>query len=144
MHFVTGGAYNGKRAWVKKTYDIVKSDCWISAYENQPMPLNLSHITHDLLILEGIEIWLKNFSGEKDLIQSRDTWNQYLDNWLMWEKAAENRKLVLIGTDLSKGVVPLEMENRLWRDLTGWAYQDTASKAEKVDVIWYGIKQTLK
>jgi adenosyl cobinamide kinase/adenosyl cobinamide phosphate guanylyltransferase len=50
----------------------------------------------------------------------------------------------VIGSDITKGVVPLEKENRIWRDLTGWAYQDTAAKAEKVDIIWYGLNQTMK
>lgn len=55
-----------------------------------------------------------------------------------------SRKLVIIGTDISKGIVPLEKENRLWRDFTGWVYQDLVAKAERVDVIWYGINQIMK
>jgi adenosyl cobinamide kinase/adenosyl cobinamide phosphate guanylyltransferase len=144
MHFVTGGAYNGKRAWVKRVFKADHPVSWLSAYENQPLPNDLTHISRDLLILEGIEFWLKALAGQHDLTQSRKIWNKYLDNWLVWEKANGKRKLVLIGTDLSKGIVPLEIENRLWRDLTGWAYQDTAAKAEKMDVIWYGINQTIK
>jgi adenosyl cobinamide kinase/adenosyl cobinamide phosphate guanylyltransferase len=35
-------------------------------------------------------------------------------------------------------------ENRLWRDVTGWAYQDLSAMADKVDVIWYGLNQTIK
>ena len=54
------------------------------------------------------------------------------------------RKLVVIGSDITKGIVPVEKENRLWRDVTGWAYQDLAAQADKIDIIWYGCNQTIK
>jgi len=63
---------------------------------------------------------------------------------LDWENAAKERCFILIGTDISKGIVPMEKKNRDWRDITGWVYQDIAAKAEKVDVIWYGISRKLK
>lgn len=143
MHFITGGAFNGKRAWVKKTYQVEQDNSWLSAYENDPLPRNVNH-HHDFLILEGIEIWLKLLSEQFNLQQSREMWNSCLNAWLEWEKGTVSRHVIVIGTDITKGIVPLEKENRMWRDLTGWAYQDTAAKAEKVDVIWYGINQTIK
>ncbi len=141
MHFVTGGAFNGKRAWVKKTYP---DACWLSAYENVPMPSLLNDIDKNLLVLEGIEIWLKELSDQNDANQSREIWKHHLEAWGDWEKANTKRQLVVIGTDITKGIVPMEKDNRLWRDVTGWAFQDLAAKAEKVDLIWYGIDQTLK
>ncbi|WP_160723298.1 bifunctional adenosylcobinamide kinase/adenosylcobinamide-phosphate guanylyltransferase [Bacillus sp. USDA818B3_A] len=143
MHFITGGAYNGKRAWVKKTYGLQKTDSWLSAYENHQIPENVAH-DRDFLILEGIEIWLKLLTEKDDIQQSRNFWNRYLDNWLEWEREKADRSLIVIGTDITKGIVPLEKENRIWRDLTGWAFQDTAAKAEKVDIIWYGLNITFK
>jgi adenosyl cobinamide kinase/adenosyl cobinamide phosphate guanylyltransferase len=143
LHFITGGAFNGKRAWVKKIYQVEKGDNWISAYENHPLPICISHHQH-FVILEGIEIWLKYLTEQFAIQQSREFWNSCLNNWLKWEKEKLNRKLIVIGSDITKGIVPLEKENRIWRDLTGWAYQDTAAKAEKVDVIWYGLNQTMK
>lgn len=144
MHFITGGAFNGKRAWVKKTYQVDRHDGWVSAYESQKLPQNLTDFNQNLVILEGIEIWLKILTEDYDIGHSRDIWNTRLNDWLRWEKNGTGRNLVLIGTDLSKGIVPLEKENRIWRDLTGWVYQDTAEKAEKVDVIWYGLNQSVK
>lgn len=143
MHFVTGGAFNGKRAWVKKIYRVEKDENWLSSYDHDLLPFMIVH-EQDVLILEGIENWLKYLTKQYDLQQSRNIWNQCLADWLEWEKQRESRKLILIGTDISKGIVPLEKEDRIWRDLTGWAYQDTALMAEKVDVIWYGLNQTIK
>lgn len=143
MHFITGGAFNGKRAWVKKTYQIEKRQLWLSAYENQPLPQEFTY-SSNLVIAEGIELWLKVLTDHYDVKKAREIWNTSLKEWLFWEKETTGRNLVIIGTDITKGIVPLETENRLWRDLTGWAYQDTAVKACRVDVIWYGMNQTIK
>jgi adenosylcobinamide kinase / adenosylcobinamide-phosphate guanylyltransferase len=142
LHFITGGAFNGKRAWVKKTYGLTGS--WLSAYQETPLTDDVTHVKSDLLVLEGIEFWLKEAAINYGSARCLEIWNYTVNNWLLWEKAEPHRKLVVIGTDITKGIVPIEKENRLWRDVTGWAYQDLAAKAEKVDVIWYGLNQTIK
>jgi adenosylcobinamide kinase / adenosylcobinamide-phosphate guanylyltransferase len=142
LHFVTGGAFNGKRAWVKKTYGLNCS--WLSAYQGTSLTEGFNHVNSEILVLEGIEIWLKELAEDYDSNRWRDIWNHTMNNWLIWEKAEPQRKLVVIGTDITKGIVPIEKENRLWRDVTGWAYQDLAAKADKVDIIWYGLNRTIK
>jgi adenosylcobinamide kinase/adenosylcobinamide-phosphate guanylyltransferase len=144
VHFIIGGAFNGKRAWVKNTYNMYENKQWVSAYDNHPLPINLIEFAHDVVILEGVEIWLKQLSATIVADKFRETWSNYLENWLTWEQAGFDRKLVVIGTDISKGIVPMEAENRRWRDVTGWAYQDITAKSEKVDVIWYGLNQKIK
>jgi adenosylcobinamide kinase / adenosylcobinamide-phosphate guanylyltransferase len=142
LHFITGGAFNGKRAWVKENYGL--SGTWLSAYQDHHMIAESNQIEGNLLVLEGIEVWLKNLTKSQDPYRCREIWNSTMNDWLFWEKTDSNRKLVVIGTDITKGIVPLEKENRLWRDVTGWAYQDLAAKADTVDVIWYGLNQTIK
>ncbi|WML31583.1 bifunctional adenosylcobinamide kinase/adenosylcobinamide-phosphate guanylyltransferase [Neobacillus sp. OS1-32] len=141
MHFVTGGAFNGKRSWVKERF---ANACWLSAYENAQLPTNLTDINSELLVLEGIEMWLKELSSQSDPAICRDIWRHTLAQWESWERANSQRQLIIIGTDITKGIVPMEEENRRWRDVTGWAYQDLAIMAKTVDVIWYGINQTIK
>jgi adenosylcobinamide kinase/adenosylcobinamide-phosphate guanylyltransferase len=144
VHFIIGGAFNGKRAWVKNTYKGFEHNHWISAYENHSLPINLIEFGQDVVILEGVEIWLKDLTAKFDASKCREIWANSLEKWTTWEQAAVHRKLIVIGTDITKGIVPVEVENRLWRDVTGWAYQDIAVKSAKVDVIWYGINQTIK
>ncbi|MGG3470670.1 bifunctional adenosylcobinamide kinase/adenosylcobinamide-phosphate guanylyltransferase [Neobacillus pocheonensis] len=145
MHFVTGGAFNGKRAWVMEAYKVSNEDgLWLSAYHNCRLPRDLGDIDQNVVILEGAETWLKKLVGNFDLNQCRIIWNQCLDSWLKWEKEKLTRKVVIIGTDITKGIVPIETHDRAWRDVTGWAFQDTASRAEEVDIIWYGINQQIK
>jgi adenosyl cobinamide kinase/adenosyl cobinamide phosphate guanylyltransferase len=142
LHFITGGSFNGKRAWVRNTYGLTGS--WLSAYQDAALTEDFNYINSDLLVLEGIEIWIKELTKTYDSYRSREIWIQIINNWLSWEKAEPERKLVVIGTDITKGIVPIVRENRLWRDVTGWAYQDLSAMADKVDVIWYGLNQTIK
>lgn len=142
MHFITGGAFNGKRAWVKENYGICGT--WLSAYQDHHLKADMNQIESNLLVLEGIEVWLRELTIAYDAYKCREIWNSSINHWLLWEKEKSNRLLVVIGNDITKGIVPMEKENRLWRDVTGWAYQDLAAKADKVDIIWYGLNQTIK
>lgn len=103
-----------------------------------------NQIVSNLLILEGIQVWLRELTKSYDSDRCRDIWDTTINHWLLWEKADSNRKLVVIGNDITKGIVPMEKENRLWRDVTGWAFQDLAAKADRIDIIWYGLNQTIK
>jgi adenosylcobinamide kinase/adenosylcobinamide-phosphate guanylyltransferase len=144
VHFVTGGAFNGKATWVKEFYQIneQKQCCWLSGYRDAQWEKIEERFIGDLVVLEGIEQWLKTISKEDGTELGREKWRKALGSWLLWEK--EGRHLVIIGTDISKGIVPIEAADRVWRDLTGWAYQDVAKDSTRVDVIWYGIHTRLK
>lgn len=146
MHFVTGGAFNGKSKWVKEYYQLVDTPyLWVSAYEGGPVPENLNEFGEgSLIVLEGIEIWLRDWIEQLDIQRAREKWQLLLLSWLEWERADRQRKVILIGTDITKGIVPIRAEDRKWRDITGWAYQDVVKSAERVDHIWYGISQQIK
>lgn len=146
MHFVTGGAFNGKASWVKEYYRLEeRTDFqWISAYRGDGSPDAIDSIKGRLLILEGIEKWVKDVWIEHDITLYREGWKNRLRQWYIWENAQPDRRLVIIGTDITKGIVPMEAVDREWRDATGWAYQEAAAAAKRVDLIWYGIHQRIK
>ncbi|WP_221564981.1 bifunctional adenosylcobinamide kinase/adenosylcobinamide-phosphate guanylyltransferase [Alkalihalobacillus sp. TS-13] len=146
MHFVTGGAYNGKRTWVKNRYTLSKHSHfhWISAYDGKKLLENPLQINSQLLILEGIELWIKNLILDTDIDETRSRWTEKLTELQKWEYETSKNKVILIGTDISKGIVPLDIKDRTWRDVTGWCYQDTTKKADRVDLIWYGTHQRIK
>ena len=143
MHFVTGGAFNGKRAWVLEKYPDAK---WISAYDGNKLIEDVKLFTRKTVVLEGIEVWMKLLCEKRSISQARSYWKNILDRYLKWEQAGlgRERNIIFIGTDITKGIVPVEEANRNWRDLTGWAYQDLTCRCKRVDVIWYGINQTIK
>ena len=146
MHFVTGGAYNGKSKWVKEYYQLRRTPhLWISGYEEGSIADNsLAEHKENMVVLEAAEIWFKQWLKQLNKDEVRNKWQIVLQAWLEWEKEEGSRKVIIIGTDMTKGIVPMTAEERIWRDVTGWAYQDTVKKAERVDVIWYGINQQLK
>ncbi|MCM3092883.1 MULTISPECIES: bifunctional adenosylcobinamide kinase/adenosylcobinamide-phosphate guanylyltransferase [unclassified Cytobacillus] len=141
MHFITGGRFNGKSEWVKEFYQLEDTPHkWISAYHGE-FPDDLDY---QLIVFEGIEQMIREWSSTLEFEEIRGKWQAQLEKWLKWEKAAVNRKMVLIGSDMSKGIVPMEAADRKWRDASGWAFQDAAAAADRVDLIWYGISQKIK
>ncbi|MFD1851597.1 bifunctional adenosylcobinamide kinase/adenosylcobinamide-phosphate guanylyltransferase [Oceanobacillus bengalensis] len=141
MHFITGGAFNGKRAWVNKNYQEAE---WISAYKGELLLENPAILQSSKIVLEGVELWTKELSAKMTINQAREYLKKVIEDWLEWESLSSDRKIIVIGTDIMKGIVPVEKENRNWRDLTGWFYQDLSLRCERVDLIWYGINRTLK
>jgi adenosylcobinamide kinase / adenosylcobinamide-phosphate guanylyltransferase len=145
VHFVTGGAFNGKSAWVKAYNGLNDDNCyWISIYRESSLPKDLEEVECPIVVLEGIELWVKELLTEFDSKTVRDFWGQLLEKWLLWERVSQGRKVILIGSDITKGIVPAEAADREWRDVTGRVFQDTVSLSERVDLIWYGINKTIK
>jgi adenosylcobinamide kinase / adenosylcobinamide-phosphate guanylyltransferase len=145
MHFVTGGSFNGKATWVREYYELTNvPHRWYSGYKGEPLEQTTSWNGSHLIVLEGIEEWVKHLSEQSSIKEGLQEWNSLLDEWIKWEQMGENRKVILIGADITKGIVPASARERKWRDLTGWAYQSIAAQAERVDLIWYGISRHLK
>ncbi|WNS75916.1 bifunctional adenosylcobinamide kinase/adenosylcobinamide-phosphate guanylyltransferase [Bacillus sp. DTU_2020_1000418_1_SI_GHA_SEK_038] len=143
MHFVTGGAFNGKSKWITEYYHLKDTPhLWISCHKHEHAPLRFDD--HLIIILEGIELMLKDLSAQSEISEARKRWQRQLSRWMNWENENPRRKIILIGTDMNKGIVPMLAEDRKWRDLTGWAYQDAVRAACRADLIWYGISQRLK
>ncbi|RYG72400.1 hypothetical protein EU245_10485 [Lentibacillus lipolyticus] len=144
MHFVTGGAFNGKRKWVKNNY-VMDQTLWLTAYAADALTKPSDAVIPSTVVLEGLERWIQT---QIDSALVSDTLRQNVMNriepWLAWEEADSYRQLVIIGTDMSKGIVPVDQQDRLWRDITGWIYQDLVKRSERADVIWYGVEQTIK
>lgn len=144
MHIVIGGAYNGKANWVKSHYKLTerKDYVWHSAYKDSMLPRNLAQYNSSFVILEGIEHWVKGIVDEA-LPNAYEEAVKVIEAWLNWSNQSSNQ-LVLIGTDISKGIVPIDQKDRTWRDVTGYLYQRIAKDATTVHYIWYGIAKQLK
>jgi adenosylcobinamide kinase/adenosylcobinamide-phosphate guanylyltransferase len=145
MQFVTGGAFNGKSNWVRAYNQISEgSTSWVSAYRKETLPLSLDYLDDNVVVIEGIEQWIKELLAESEAEAVRGKWQALLGKWQIWENAKQGRMVILIGSDLTKGIVPIEAENRVWRDVTGRIFQDTVSICDRVELIWYGINKRLK
>ena len=108
------------------------------------LPLSLDHLDENVVVIEGIEQWIKELLIEFEAEAVRGKWQALLEKWQIWESTDQGRMVILIGSDITKGIVPIEAENRVWRDVTGRVFQDTVSICNRVDLIWYGINKRLK
>ncbi|WP_078413034.1 bifunctional adenosylcobinamide kinase/adenosylcobinamide-phosphate guanylyltransferase [Priestia abyssalis] len=137
MHFVFGGAFNGKRKWVKDTYK-EQGVIWISAYEQAEIPKSVE--AGRVTVFEGVEVWVRELIVKGFTVKEASA---FLEQAISrWDKQCD--RLVLIGTEIGKGIVPMEEEDRMWRDACGYVYQLIVKKADRVDQIWYGIPTRLK
>lgn len=126
MHIIFGGAFNGKRQYVKE----------------QPAARALPWHEQDLpspgepAVIAGLEKWiyhqLERCEPEENIVAAI-------------KRVAESPgERIWILTDISRGIVPLDPLERKWRDATGRTYQYLFGAAEKITRIWYGIPQTIK
>lgn len=147
MHFITGGAFNGKSAWVRQFYEMDEQQGnWLSAYDTEiDFEFNdLASIEGDFLIIEGAEMLTKELASRYSLEMARNKWQEIIQKWFAWEQAVGNRTVIVIGADIMKGIVPIDPDERKWRDLTGWAFQDVTNISSRVDIVWYGVNKRLK
>lgn len=143
MHVVTGGAYNGKLNWVFDHYELsTKEYTLFSSYRHDLLPDDFETITTDILIINGIEGYVKTFLGNEASVASQT--EKIVLDFMNWEQQKDNRKLIVIGNDISKGVVPKEAFDREWRDMSGIMYQRLVQSSERFDIVWYGVNRQLK
>lgn len=142
MHFVTGGAFNGKFAWVQRYYQLTNEASYVcySGYKQELLHLKQLNNT-DTIVINGAEQYVK-FALENGM--NVEAVIQQVHEFLKWERLEERRQLVIIGTDMSKGVVPIDRFARKWRDEVGSFYQWLMEKADIAHVIWYQIPQVIK
>lgn len=124
MHVIFGGAFNGKRAYVEERVQ-GQNVQWLNAQEDIPVRLSNTEV----VVVFGVEHLL-----EKKL----EEWLEHLEQW------NEEVEVIVIATEIGRGIVPMEASMRKLRDDVGRFYQRLFTKAESVTRIWYGIAQTIK
>ena len=129
---VLGGAYQGKKEFVKKKWKIESDE------ENH------------WDIIEHMEDWIK-----KDMIkyhqiclkEKKEMDQQALCEWI-WRKVEENsvanRNTIYIINEIGAGIVPMEKEERLHREIVGRITCELAKKADEVYRIVAGCAIQIK
>ncbi|WP_391119899.1 bifunctional adenosylcobinamide kinase/adenosylcobinamide-phosphate guanylyltransferase [Psychrobacillus sp. L3] len=124
MHVIFGGAFNGKRAYVEELVQGQRVQ-WIDAGEDVPVLLPVTEV----LVVFGVE----------NLLEQKH--NELLVQFEQWDEQVE---VLVIATEIGRGIVPMEASMRKLRDDVGRFYQQLFTKADRVTRIWYGISQTIK
>lgn len=132
MHIILGGAFNGKRQYVKESFKEV------------PLTFFEGELPDKTLLQLGQSIAIGRFEemlGGYDHLSEDTVVELLLKNILALDK---DYNVICICTDMSRGIVPLEKELRRQRDICGRLYQYLCKDADSVTRIWYGLAQTLK
>ncbi|MBE1555741.1 bifunctional adenosylcobinamide kinase/adenosylcobinamide-phosphate guanylyltransferase [Sporosarcina limicola] len=132
MHIYIGGAHNGKRDFVKATLQNADVQ-WLEGRLEGPMDTRHPHNSDcQTTVIAGIEKWLANSDlSEGDAI-----------DYVMETVSGDN--VIVILTDIGRGIVPMDADQRKLRDVCGRLYQRLIAEADEVTRIWYGLPQTLK
>ena len=124
MILIIGGAYQGKLEFAKETFGITDSQICLCGREE----LDFSRPC-----IAGLEEFVRCA-----LDRGEDPVQIFKDNRQQWSSS------ILICRDISCGVVPLNREDRRWRQATGRLCQYLAGEADQVSRIFCGLEQRLK
>lgn len=124
MILVFGGAYQGKLSWAVKTFGLGQGDLKDCA-EGFPTR-GVSCLYH----LEKVSLTC----AQKGL----DTVQFLEEQQEIWQDS------ILICRDIGCGVVPVEKEERLWREENGKMLRFLGGRADRVSRIFCGLEARLK
>lgn len=129
MHIIFGGAFNGKRQFVKERLserDIVWHE---GTLPEAPAPLT---------VIAGVEQWVR------EKLESGLDEEEILRLAMAAAAFRTAGRQVWVLTDISRGLVPADPLERQLRDVTGRLYQALFREAAHITRIWYGIPQKIK
>ena len=133
MHVYIGGAFNGKRKFVMEKY---KGRGHIYVYDGV-LPEQADFLQTDIVIISRFEKLIEHAD-----VQSEDQLVDTIMSRLLSINSCAT--LICICTDIGRGIVPLDRQQRFIRDTCGRLYQAIFEKSSTVTRIWYGLPQVIK
>jgi adenosylcobinamide kinase/adenosylcobinamide-phosphate guanylyltransferase len=154
MQLITGGAYTGKRKYIRESYQNRNLE-WVSGYEGHEPDQWRNQWTMqstNILVMEGWEEWIriKLVAGvpEEDV----QSWLSSIMDDLLQEEAhrASNNDfmtesdVIFIMLEMGRGIVPISPEERRMRDIIGRLTQVAAQKSKEAIYMWHGLPRVIK
>ena len=125
MVLIFGGSYQGKLEFAKETFGVSESDVFICT--------TVSDIDWSKKVLYNMDqAFLRHVREGKE---SREVLKEHLH---------ELKDKILIVNDISQGIVPMERENRDWREMTGRAMLYISKEADEVYRVFCGLGSKIK
>ena len=134
LELVIGGRAQGKSAYVKKKYP--HAGCLDEKDLTEGGRLPIEDQTQEIILWDHFHLCVRIWQ------QAGMTMDEMQDR--IEEICRACRRLVIISDEVGNGVVPLQKEDRVYRDLVGNLLIEIASKAERVDRIICQIPQQIK
>ena len=124
MILVFGGAYNGKKDFIKEKFNINEEDIFYCSD---------GEIDFSKKVICGLH---------------KFTYNNTLKNKSSLEYIKENINLfkdkIIISDEISSGIVPLKKDDRMWREETGRCLQYLSKESSCVYRVFCGISTIIK
>ena len=126
MILILGGSYQGKLDFAKSTFCLDENDIFICTDENEAIDFSKRCIAYvDRFALNRVRAGFEPAGA-------------LLDNPRLRPDA------IVIATDISSGVVPMDAVQRAWREACGRMNNLLASRADEVWRVFCGIPQRIK
>lgn len=132
MHIFIGGAYNGKHEYVKrwlKEQEIDDVEWYVGQFPKSP--------TSQVVVVSKLEEAIKPFLENDEVSLAK----QIVEQLQLLEK---QHQVIIIATEMGRGIVPIEQHDRQLRDTLGRLYQQLFAVSDRVTRIWYGIAEDIK
>ena len=126
MILVFGGAYQGKLEYVLETYDLSNDDVYRCDRESV-------QIDYDKKVIYGLEKFV--FACVKEGFDARELILRDMDK-------LDNK--ILIFDDISQGIVPLDKDERAWREASGRCMVALGKLADEVVRVFCGLGTKIK
>lgn len=146
MQLFIGGACAGKRDTVTARFPTAR---WWQLSDAAPLGDCQHALTAEQpLVITGVLTWLAAAldATASDAI-APDLWrSQWQDELAALCQRAEalHTPLIIIATEVGRGIVPMQPQQRRLRDVNGWFNQDAAAQANQVWYVRHGLVQALK
>ncbi|MCS0542704.1 bifunctional adenosylcobinamide kinase/adenosylcobinamide-phosphate guanylyltransferase, partial [Aeromonas veronii] len=90
------------------------------------------------------EKWIEHeLANGKNMNEIRSDFS-HLFQALDVEEKKRNMPIVLIMLEVGRGIVPIQKNDRLLRDVMGWIAQDAVKMSDEVVYVWNGLSKRLK
>ena len=125
MILIFGGSYQGKLDFAKENFGVTDAEVFTCTTENE--------IDWSKRVLYNMDqAFLRHVREGKE---SREVLKEHLE---------ELKDKILIVNDISQGIVPMERDQRDWREMTGRAMLYISKEADEVYRVFCGLGSKIK
>ena len=126
MILILGGRYQGRLDFAKSTYGLEDADIFTCTDATETLDFSKRCLAYiDRYALNRVRVGLEPGDAFRD-------------------NPALRKDAVIIATDISSGVVPMDATLRAWREANGRMNNDLAARADEVWRLFCGIAQRIK
>lgn len=146
MQLVIGGAYQGKKEYVKKSYQIEESQIWQGGYPVADGKWLCVCGLHN--IIKGM---LRKFEADRNktgdiVLPDAERMECYVNQIITYLHGLteQNPNLIFICDEVGSGIVPMEKSEREYRECVGRVLCVLAKEADRVERVHCGIGRMIK